>query len=99
MPEDMLISVLQGRFSAPQCKGTGASVPRLQGKLRHWGGMICAAPHTQTAGELEKQQEGCWEQQAAWRAGHNTEVSNSSLVPTNPWVLIEEELRGSTTGL
>lgn len=55
MPEDVLISVLQGHFSSSHPTGTGVSVPTLQGKLRHWGGMICSWSHLPTAGEKQWQ--------------------------------------------
>lgn len=53
MPEDVLISVIQGHFSSSHPTGTGVSVPTLQGKLRHWGGMICSWSHLPTAGEKQ----------------------------------------------
>lgn len=49
------MSVLQGHFSPSHPTGSTATVPTLQGKLRHGAGMICSWSQVQSAGEEQWQ--------------------------------------------
>lgn len=55
IPEDVLISVLQGHFSPSHPTGSTVTVPTLQGKLRHGAEVICSWSQVQTAGGEEWQ--------------------------------------------
>lgn len=74
MPEEMLLSMLQGHFSSSHCSGTSVSVPTPQGETEALGWdnllMVTHAKSWKSDGKWD-----CWEQQAARRAGHNTEAS------------------------